>query len=157
MVRAVEVARDMDSPEALSPMLSQLAFHLVKDLRERIAPLGLAPRPVRVLTALRVNAGVSQQALGTLLGLAPALVSQLSEELERCGLLERRRKPGDRRTYALRLTRRGEELLAEVDAAARDAQRALLRGLRPEQRRDLLALLRRLADAHLPSGDLPLG
>ncbi|GAB2846229.1 MarR family winged helix-turn-helix transcriptional regulator [Lentzea nigeriaca] len=146
----------MDSPEALSPVLSQLAFHVVKDLRERIAPLRLAPRPIRILTALRANPGLSQQALGALLGLAPAPMSQLSDDLERRGLVERGRRPGDRRAYALRLTARGEEVVAEVDAAARETQRALLRGLRPEQRHDLLGLLRRLADVHLLPGDLPL-
>ncbi|ONI87887.1 hypothetical protein ALI144C_08095 [Actinosynnema sp. ALI-1.44] len=145
----------MDSPEALSALLSQLAFHVVKDLRARIAPLGLASRPIRVLTALRVNAGMSQQALGTLLGLAPAATSQVSDDLERRGLVERRRKPGDRRAYTLRLTQRGEEVLAQVDAGMRDVQQALLRGLRPEQRRDLLVLLRRLVDAHLLPLDQP--
>src|ERR1043165_1094876 len=105
----------MGPPETLSVILSQLAFPVVKDLRARTAPLGLAPRPIRILTALRANAGMSQQALGALLGLAPTPVSQISDDLERRGLVERRRKPGDRRAYTLRLTPRGEDVLAELD------------------------------------------
>src|SRR5262249_38764815 len=57
--------------EDFAYLLVQLGFHLARQFGERLAPLGLEPRHAGLLTRLAAHEGLSQQALGGLLGLTP--------------------------------------------------------------------------------------
>jgi DNA-binding MarR family transcriptional regulator len=57
---------------------------------------------------------LSQRDLATRLGLEKSTVSRMAGELERKGLLERERDPGNRRLYRLRLTDRGRTVHARL-------------------------------------------
>jgi DNA-binding MarR family transcriptional regulator len=130
--------------DGLAYLLVQLGFHVAGKFTERLAPLGLQPRHFGMLSRLAANEGRSQQAIGELMGLNPTRMVFLVDELEERGLVERRRNPDDRRSHALYLTEQGR-------AKLRDGQRAgagmVVGGsLTAAQRRQLTALLRRLAD-----------
>src|SRR6516225_1293561 len=90
--------------EDFAYLLVQLGFHVDRQFSERLAPLGLEPRHAGLLVQLAANEGLSQQALGELIGLNPTRMVFLVDELEQRGLVERRRNPADRRSYALYLT-----------------------------------------------------
>ena len=134
-------------------LLVQLGFHVAAGFRERLAPLGLEPRHFGMLTRLAANEGRSQQAIGELMGLNPTRMVFLVDELEERGLLDRRRNPSDRRSHALYLTEAGRAKLREAQRAGAGHERQIGGSLTEEERRQLAALLRRLADEQGISGD----
>jgi DNA-binding MarR family transcriptional regulator len=130
----------------LGYLLVQLGFHVARQFSERLAPLGLEPRQFGMLTRLAANEGRSQQALGELLGLNATRMVFLVDELEKRGLVERRRNPADRRSYALYLTDLGRDKLREAQRAGGGPEGQLGASLTGQQRTQLTRLLRRLAD-----------
>lgn len=135
-----------DGPgDGLSFLLVQLGFHAARLFAERVAPLGIEPRHVGMLTRLAANEGRSQQAIGELLRLSPTQMVFLVDELEQRGLVERRRNPADRRSYALYLTRGGRDLLAQVGEVTRQHEDRIAASLSRAERGQLAALLRKVA------------
>ena len=132
--------------DGLAYLLVQLGFHLATKFRERLAPLGLEPRQFGMLTRLAANEGQSQQAIGELMGLNPTRMVFLVDELEKQGLVERKRNPADRRSHALYLTEAGRTRLREAQQAGAAHEREIGASLTGAQRAELAALLRRLAD-----------
>ena len=126
-------------------LLVQLGAHLAREFGERLAPLGLEPRHAGILVRLAANEGLSQQALGELIGLNPTRMVFLVDELEQRGLVERRRNTNDRRSYALYLTPRGRDMLRQVQESGRSHQDAIGASLTQAERVELTSLLRRLA------------
>jgi DNA-binding MarR family transcriptional regulator len=127
-------------------LLVQLGSHVARQFAEELAPLGVEPRHVGMLTRLAANEGMAQQAIGELIGLNPTQMVFLVDELEERGWVERRRNPADRRSYALLLTDAGRDMLAKVQAAGRAHQQRLGAALSPREREQLTSLLRRIAD-----------
>jgi DNA-binding MarR family transcriptional regulator len=132
------------SGDGFAYLLVQLGFHLARRFSAQLAPLGLEPRHVGMLTRLAANEGRSQQAIGEMIGLNATRMVFLVDELEQRGLVERRRNPADRRSHALYLTDQGRAKLREAEQAGRqDPVGTSLTGV---QRRELTTLLRRLAN-----------
>jgi DNA-binding MarR family transcriptional regulator len=75
---------------------------------------------------------------------APRLVA-LIDELEDRGLVARDRDPDDRRNYAISLTDDGRRLLSKLGRVAGQHEHAITAGLDDEERAQLLAVLRRIA------------
>ncbi|MCW2953116.1 MAG: marR family transcriptional regulator [Conexibacter sp.] len=127
-------------------LLAQLGAHAAAAFAERIRPLELTPPQAGVLRRLAQSPGQSQRGLADALGMhAPRLVA-LIDELEDRGLVARDRDPDDRRNYAISLTDAGRRALAELAGVARDHELAITAALDDDERAQLLALLRRLAD-----------
>ncbi len=126
-------------------LLVQLGTHVAAQFAEQIAPLGLEPRHVGMLTRLAANEGKAQQAIGDLIGLNPTQTVFLVDELEQRGLVERRRNPADRRSYSLFLTEQGRQKLTAVQEAVLTHQNSLASTFTAAEREQLTALLRRLA------------
>ena len=142
--------------DGLAYLLVQLGFHVAGKFREQLAPLGLEPRHFGMLTRLAANEGRSQQAIGELMGLNPTRMVFLVDELEQRGLVERRRNPADRRSYALYLTEPGRAKLREAQQASADHADLVGASLTRPERRQLTALLRRLAaEQGIAEGSLP--
>ena len=137
-------------------LLVQLGAHLAREFGERLAPLGLEPRHAGVLLRLGANEGLSQQALGELIGLNPTRMVFLVDELEERGLVERRRNAADRRSYALYLTPKGRDTLRQVRDFGRRHQDEVGASLTQAERVQLASLLRRLAaDQGITEQSLP--
>ena len=137
-------------------LLVQLGFHLARLFGERLEPLGLEQRQAGMLVRLAENDGRSQQAIAELMGINPTRMVFLTDELEKLGLVERRRNPADRRSHALYLTEAGTAMLARVREVTRAHEAAVTAGLTSAERGDLTALLRRLArDQGLAAHSLP--
>ena len=146
MVDSGTAGRDPYRGDGFAYLLVQLGFHLAGKFAERLAPLGLEPRHFGMLTRLAANEGRSQQAIGELMGLNPTRMVFLVDELEQRGLVERRRNPADRRSYALYLTDQGRAKLCEAQQASAGHAEEVGASLTAAQRRQLTDLLRRLAD-----------
>ena len=141
----------METSDPASPaggaafLLVQLGFHLARVFGERLEPLGLEQRHAGMLVRLAQNDGRSQQAIAELLGVNPTRMVFLTDELEKLGLVERRRNPADRRSHALYLTEAGTAMLARVREVTRAHEAAITASLSGAERDQLTALLRRLA------------
>ena len=110
---------------------------LAKESFERaIEPLGLRP-------ALYELGPESQRDLAAVLGIDPARVVALVDELESSGLAERRVDPDDRRRRVVAPTRRGRDVHGRALRAARLVEADLLDALTPAERTALRDLLRR--------------
>ena len=91
--------------------------------RRRLAPMGLSVQMCGVL--IRLGEGpLSQHELGEQLGIDRTTVVELIDDLERKGVVQRRRNPEDRRSYLLTLTPKGKifqkRAAQAFDAAADD-------------------------------------
>src|SRR5258708_30604578 len=107
-----------DRGDGIAYLLVQLGFHMARKFSERLAPLGLEPRQVGMLTRLAANEGRSQQAIGELMGLNPTRMVFLVDELEKQGLVRRRRNPADPRSHPLYLTQHGRDQLRHAPPPA---------------------------------------
>src|SRR5690242_5933883 len=125
-------------------LLVQLGFHLARVFGERLKPLGLEQRQAGMLVRLAENDGRSQQAVAELMGINPTRMVFLTDELEKLGLVERRRNPADRRSHALYLTEAGTAMLARVREVTQAHEDAVTAGLSGAEREQLISLLRRL-------------
>ena len=94
---------------------------------------------------MSANPGVSQSALAKALGVERASLGETVKHLVASDHLEQRSAPGDRRSHALHLSRRGAALLEAMLPRIRAHEAAAAAGLTPAERRTLLDLLDRLA------------
>ena len=139
-------------------LLVQLGFHVAQRFGERLAPLGLEQRQAGMLVRLAENDGKSQQAIAELIGVNATRMVFLTDELERLGLVERRRNPADRRSHALHLTEAGTAMLARVREVTAAHEAEVTASLTGAERQQLLEVLRRLAsDQGLAGRALPHG
>src|SRR5215469_15364673 len=95
-------------------LLAQVGAHAAAKFAERLEPLKLSPGRAGILRAIGAEPGLSQQDLADLLGMFPSRLVLVLDELEGAGLVQRRANARDRRTYALHLTGRGNEILQQV-------------------------------------------
>ncbi|RKE12210.1 DNA-binding MarR family transcriptional regulator [Catellatospora citrea] len=127
-------------------LLSQLGFHTAARFTDRLASLGIQPSHFGLLMHLAQGEGRTQQQLAEALGIHRKVMVGLLDDLEQRGLAERRRHPADRRAHAIHLTDAARALLPEAVAIADAEEEELLTGLDGGERRQLLALLQRLAE-----------
>jgi DNA-binding MarR family transcriptional regulator len=105
------------------------------------------------LRSVATSEGVTQQAIGERMGVAPSRMVAFVDSLEQRGLLERRQNPEDRRARALFLTPAGRELLGRAFAVAVEHEQLLSGELSGEEREQLLDLLARVgAQLGIPRG-----
>jgi DNA-binding MarR family transcriptional regulator len=81
-----------------------------------------------------------------MLAILPSRLVILVDELQERGLVERRDHPEDRRVYALYLTPKGEQAMADIGRIARAHDEALCAALTQEERAQLVDLLARIAE-----------
>jgi DNA-binding MarR family transcriptional regulator len=146
----------VDPYGSLAFLLVQLGMYGARQYGERLRPLGLEQRQAGVLVRLAANEGRSQQAIAESMGVNATRMVFLVDELEKLGLVERRRNPEDRRSHALYLTGPGRATLDRVRAVSAEHEQRMSAGLTGEQRRQLIALLRQVAETQgLRPGNLP--
>jgi DNA-binding MarR family transcriptional regulator len=143
-------------PGGLAFLLVQLGLYGARQFGARLAPLGLEQRQAGMLLRLAVNQGRSQQAIAEMIGVNATRMVFLVDELEKLGLVERRRNPADRRSHALYLTSAGTATVDRVRAIAAEHEAALAAGLTAREQEQLIGLLRRIAaEQGLHPGGMP--
>lgn len=146
----------MDPYLSLAFLLVQLGMYGARQYGERLQPLGLEQRQAGVLVRLAAHEGRSQQAIAESMGVNATRMVFLVDELEKLGLVERRRNPEDRRSHALYLTDQGRAALDKVRAVTAEHEQRMSAGLTSSQRAELITLLRQVAEAQgLHPGNLP--
>jgi DNA-binding MarR family transcriptional regulator len=125
--------------------LRRAQIAVFEDFNRRFHSLGLSPAQYSALVVIGDNPGRKQSEIAGGLGIQRPNFVAMMDELERRGLAERLRSDVDRRSHALVLTKAGGELIARARLAQAEQEAAIGRLLGPEERKTLVALLRRLA------------
>jgi DNA-binding MarR family transcriptional regulator len=149
-----------DTPMELPPPLADQTGYLLHrtflyatGLASGEFPHGHGPKEVAVLGALKVAGPCSQREIADRLGVNRTMMVKLMDELERDGLVERRRNPVDRRSYALQLTREGEKTLQRLAPLMDRTDARITARLEPKEQRRLKELLRALLPQDLQIPD----
>ncbi len=106
---------------------------------------GLTPRQFAALAKLAEVGATSQNRLGRLVAMDVATVKGVMDRLRKRGLIAAVPDAQDRRRVILDLTDEGARVIAEAVEAGCEITEATLAPLTPEERRTVLALLRKLA------------
>ncbi len=116
-----------------------MAFH------QATRDLDMTPPRFTALVMIGANPGLSQSVLGKVLGIARSGAMLLTDWFEKRGLVERRHRPEDGRSWGLYLTLRGRQLVERMErkVAQHDRKRAAV--LTGPERRELLRLLEKLS------------
>ncbi len=110
-----------------------------------MAAADLTPMQFSALVRTVEMGRVTQNHLGRLVATDPATIQGVVRRLVARGLIARLPDPADRRTAVLAPTPAGMVLAAQVIPAARAITDATLAPLRPDERRQLLQLLQKVA------------
>ncbi|HEV7529088.1 MAG TPA: MarR family winged helix-turn-helix transcriptional regulator [Solirubrobacteraceae bacterium] len=126
-------------------LLARLGQASSRRFHKALEPEGLHPRHFGVMTMVAAQPGMSQQQLHEKTAIDPSSMVAVIDELQARGLAERRQDPDDRRARTIFLTEHGEQTLQRIRGLAADLQRDFFAALSADERRELHALLRKLA------------
>ncbi|GAB4589682.1 MarR family winged helix-turn-helix transcriptional regulator [Nocardia sp. IFM 10818] len=126
-------------------LFGQLGSHASYRFTDLLAPLGIKPPQFGTLRILKANDGLSQQQLCEALGIHRNVMVGLVDDLEKRGLVERRKHPSDRRAHAVHLLPAADALLARAAESVTGLDAELLAPLDPAERATLVELLQRVA------------
>ena len=101
----------------------------------------LTPRQVAVLTTVAHNEGLSQTGIVVRTGIDRSTLAELVARLKKKGLLNRRRREKDARTYAVKLTSAGHRVLRTIEPLAKRVDEQILAALPPNDRPLFIATL----------------
>jgi len=116
---------------------------------DRVLPEGVDIHAYAALLALAGGATRSQQSLADTISVSRTTMVKVAAELADQGLVERVRKPGDRRSYALTRTAEGAAAARRWRRHAEDLEDSLTQGFSLEERETLRRLLLRILDGEL--------
>lgn len=137
--------------------LLRVAFVRAGEIGAAEVPEGTTVRFYGVLLILTELGPHSQHELSKLLHVNRTMMVALIDSMEQAGLVERRRNPSDRRSYALEPTAGGRRTLEQLESAVDRAETELTRGLTTEERRRLHELLRIVVVSGEEREEIPVG
>jgi MarR family transcriptional regulator for hemolysin len=130
----------------ITEFAGQLFFRLWRASHIRAADVlgsvGLTPALFGLLNVIGAREGAIQQELGAAMGIDRTTMVSLIDQLEDAGLAKRRPSATDRRAREIAITPKGRRLLQRARRMISQAEDELLAGLTPEERDELLTLLR---------------
>jgi DNA-binding MarR family transcriptional regulator len=118
-----------------------------RELRLRLAPLGLGPRQARILDALHLLGSVSQVRLAREFSITPASMSTMAARLVAAGLIQRETNPNEARENLLVLTKKGENCIVQIEHVWATVDVMIAEKIGSEDAELLFALTHQLRDA----------
>lgn len=125
-------------------LLSRAHFSSRDRADELLRPYGIVVRHFGLMMLLAEHGPSSQQALARRLSVSPAMITQIVDDVETRGLVERRPNPGDRRSYLVTLTPAGKRTLTAGRRVAKTVADEIVAKVGEDGDRELRALLRKL-------------
>src|ERR1041385_4288841 len=107
-------------------LLKRLGFAAKEHAMRAYEESGLSPYHHAILVALGESSHETQGSIADALGYDRGQLVGLLDELERRGLVERRRDPQDRRRHLVSLTADGKRMLSGLNKVARESEDAFL-------------------------------
>ena len=112
------------------------------DIFSRIAPAGmLTPRQYAILAAIEANQGLSQTGLVENTGIDRSTLADIVRRMLDKGFVQRERTADDARAYAVRLTRKGTNMLKRMRPFADEVDRQIVDAIPAEHRKVFLSVL----------------
>ena len=143
-------AAPADESTEFLELLHSLLHAVRREATSRSDPVGTTPGQVRLLRALQRAGGPRRLGeLAQALDVAPRSITAKVDQAEADGLVRRVADPGDRRATLVEMTPDGLGMLARVSAERSVGAGERLARLTPDERAELLRLLRTAA-APLP-------
>jgi DNA-binding MarR family transcriptional regulator len=136
--------------ESTTFLLKRLGYTAKEQSMTAYEQVGLHPYHHAVLIALGESSHETQGSIADALGYDRGQLVGLLDELERRGLIERRRDPQDRRRHLVSLTADGKRMLTGLNTVARETENGFLDPLTEGERETLHKLLFKLAEKHEP-------
>lgn len=133
-----------DPDESIGFLVNDVARLLRHDFNRRAGRLGLSQSQSRALAYLSRQEGVRQVTLAETLEIQPMTLARLIDDLEKAGLVSRRRDPDDRRAVRLYLTGGAREHLELMWRIAAETRAVALAGLSDEAVRKAMEVLRQI-------------
>ena len=116
------------------------------DLHEALAGIEIRPLQYTLLLMVAENPGASQSGVCDALGIQKANCVPTMSELERRGLILRRKSSTDGRSYELHLTAKGKRIVQRAGEIQSSHEKRLVERIGLEGRDQLLSLLGKLTD-----------
>jgi DNA-binding MarR family transcriptional regulator len=142
------MSRERVSIGALAPLVG---YHLRRafgafsaDFAAGMAATGFRQVSFAALAVVAANPGIKQGAVGAVLGIKPANMVALIDELVVKGLIHRAVDAGDRRAFSLTATDAGHSALADALQRIEAHERRMLAELNDAERAVLIELLGRI-------------
>lgn len=130
--------------------LTELFWSVARSLRhlnrEALEPLHVSPSHGRALAVLLRHGPMRPGALAEHLRIAPRSATEVVDDLEHRGLVERTPDPGDRRATLLHLTAAGTAAGDAIRAARHAAAERFFAGLSAADHAELTRILRQLRE-----------
>ena len=146
MPPVIDQAAPTDDATELNELLHALLHALRRDAAERFGPAATTPGQQRLLRALARAGGPRRLGeLAQVLDVAPRSITAKVDQAEADGQVRRVPDPDDRRATLVELTPAGHEVLVRASAERSVGAGERLARLTPEERAELLRLLRTVA------------
>ncbi len=139
-------------PELLGYQLRRAQLTVFQHFASTLGDRNVTPGQVGLLVLVSRNPGISQTALAKAIRIERSTLGEAIDGLLKRRLLVRKPAPKDRRSYALRLSACGEKFLDDFVPRLLRHEDDVAGSLSPKERKTLIGLLRRLAEAR-PGGD----
>lgn len=137
-------------PDGPEESLAEAFWAVTRELRHRsrdaLAPWAVTPSQSRALWILLRHGTMRLRDLAEHLRIAPRSATEVVDDLEARGLVERGPDPDDRRATLVHLTEQGQEIGAAVRAARAADAEGFFGRLSATDRADLARILRTLRD-----------
>ncbi len=131
-------------------LLIKLGEAILELAEETLEPLALRARHFNVMTMVAADPSLSQRGISDRLGLDPNIIVSVVDDLERRGLVTRRRSPHDRRRHVLTTTPDGQRILTDANHRIEAAERGLLDPLSAGEAEHLRDLAQRILTPRWP-------
>lgn len=139
-------------PGLIGYNLRRAQIAVFQNFQAATADFDITPGQFGVVVLIDCNDGLSQSELGEALGIDRSTMVAVIDRLEKRGLVVRAPSPVDRRSYALRLSPAGSDLLAAITPAIEAHERAVASPLTGAEQETLIRLLAKLASGDAVSG-----
>jgi MarR family transcriptional regulator, lower aerobic nicotinate degradation pathway regulator len=136
--------------KSTSFLLKRLGFAIKERTMEAFEERGANPYQHGVLCSLSESQAETQAQIADALGYDRSWLVGLLDELEEEGLIERKADPADRRRNVVTLKPAGEARLFELRELSKQVEDEFLEPLTKDERRQLHALLQKVAEHHDP-------
>lgn len=153
MTRVSAVSRPMPLHDMPGHLIRRLHQHCVALYGAHASGLDLTPVQYAALHAISAWPDSDQSTIGRAIACDKATVGTVLDRLQGKGLVERSADANDRRTWRLRTTPAGLEVLAQLEPRVAAVQRELLSPLSGAEALELTALLTKLVRALPGAGE----
>jgi DNA-binding MarR family transcriptional regulator len=130
--------------------LAEAFWAVARRLRHRtkvaLEPWDLSPSLARALSVLARHGDLRLSALAEQLRIVPRSATEVVDDLQRAGLVERRPDPADRRAVLVALTAEGQRTAGAIQAARQAEGAQFFAALDTTDRADLARVLGKLRD-----------